>query len=373
MEAEFGVPQWVFGLSRYGFLGENGIACVYTRAGRDHLALLNNATGSLETIQLPYTSFADLQTDGDSKIFFIAGSASTPMQVVALDIRDRSASVLKSSMNLSLDPEEISIPESIQFPTTRGRTAHALFYPPTNKSYQGPAGEKPPLIVMSHGGPTSSASSNLKLSLQYWTNRGFAVVDVDYGGSTGYGRPYREQLAGLWGIVDVEDCIAAVQHLANRGDIDPKRAAIRGGSAGGYTTLCALVFHNTFAAGASHYGVGDLTALAGDTHKFESRYLDKLVGPYPAAADTYYQRSPLHFADRLSCPVILFQGLDDKVVPPNQAEAFVVVLREKGLACEYVAFEGEGHGFRKAETIQRVAHAELQFYARVFEIELRYE
>ena len=254
----------------------------------------------------------------------------------------------------------------MEYPGSGGRTAHALYYPPKNKSYGGPSNEKPPLLVLSHGGPTSAASSSLKLPIQYWTSRGFAVVDVDYGGSTGYGREYRERLTGLWGIVDVEDCIEVVRYLASRGDIDPRRAAIRGGSAGGYTTLCALVFHNVFAAGASHYGVGDLTALAHDTHKFESRYLDKLVGPYPAAADIYRQRSPIHFADRLSCPVILFQGLDDKVVPPNQAEAFVSALRAKGLAHEYVSFPNEGHGFRKAETIQRVAEAELQFYARVF-------
>jgi dipeptidyl aminopeptidase/acylaminoacyl peptidase len=366
MEAEFGLPQWVFGLSRYGFLGNGRIATIYTRDGRDHLAILDRATGALETLQLPYTVFADIQTDGKSTVFFIGGSASLPMQIVALDVRDRSTRVLKSSMNVSVDPEDIAMPESIEFPTTRGRTAHALYYSPGNKNYEGPPTEKPPLIVVSHGGPTSSASSNLRLSLQYWTNRGFAVVDVDYGGSTGYGRAYREQLSGLWGLVDVEDCIAAVRYLADRGAIDPTRTAIRGGSAGGYTTLCALVFHNTFAAGASHYGVGDLTALASDTHKFESRYLDKLIGPYPAAASLYHDRSPIHFADRLSCPVILFQGLDDKVVPPSQAETFAAALRSKGLTCEYVAFPGEGHGFRKADTIQRVAEEELRFYARVF-------
>jgi dipeptidyl aminopeptidase/acylaminoacyl peptidase len=370
MEAEFGLPQWIFGLSRYGFLSDGRLATIYTRDGRDHLAILDCATGALETLQVPYTAFSDIQTDGKSTVFFIAGSASLPMQIVALDTRDRSTRVLKSSMNISIPAEDIAVPESIEFPTTRGRTAHALYYSPRNKNYEGPPNEKPPLIVMSHSGPTSSASSNFKLSLQYWTNRGFAVVDVDYGGSTGYGRAYREELAGLWGLVDVEDCIAAVRYLADRGSIDPKRTAIRGGSAGGYTTLCALVFHNTFAAGASHYGVGDLMALASDTHKFESRYLDKLIGPYPAAATLYHDRSPIHFADRLSCPVILFQGLDDKVVPPNQAETFAASLRAKGLACEYVAFPGEGHGFRKAETIQRVAEEELRFYARVFGIKL---
>ena len=366
MDAEFGLPHWVFGLSRYGFLSEGRIACIYSQEGLDRFAIVDPRTTSFERVSLPYTSYADLRTDGDSSVFAIAGSAVIPMQVVSCNLRDRSTNVVKSSLHVSLDSADLSTPEPVQYPGSGGRTAHALYYPPKNKEYSGPSNEKPPVLVLSHGGPTSSATSSLKLPIQYWTSRGFAVVDVDYSGSTGYGREYRERLNGLWGIADVEDCIQVVSYLASRGDIDPQRAAIRGGSAGGYTTLCALVFHNVFAAGASHYGVGDLTALARDTHKFESRYLDKLVGPYPAAADVYRERSPIHFADRLSCPVILFQGLDDEVVPPNQAEAFVSALRAKGLTHEYVSFPNEGHGFRKAETIQRVAEAELQFYARVF-------
>jgi dipeptidyl aminopeptidase/acylaminoacyl peptidase len=254
----------------------------------------------------------------------------------------------------------------IEFPTAKGRTAFALFYPPSNKSYKGPATEKPLLLVMIHSGPTASAGSSMKLAVQYWTSRGFAVVDVNYGGSTGYGREYRERLNGQWGIVDVEDCIYAARFLADRGDVDPKRMAIRGGSAGGYTTLSALVFHRVFAAGASHYGVADLTALAADTHKFESRYLDRLIGPYPQSAEIYRERSPIHFADRLSCPVILFQGAEDKVVLPNQAETFVEALRAKNLPYAYVVFPNEGHGFRQAPNIQRAAEAELYFYSRVF-------
>lgn len=366
MEAEFGVPQWNFGLSRYGFLAGDRIACVYSQRGLDHLAVIDARTGTFETLRLPYTSYGSLRTDADSKVYFIAGSATIPSQVVAMDVRDGSTVVVKSSMSIALDPDDLSTPEPLEYPTTGGRTAHALYYAPKNKNYAGPPGDKPPLLVMSHGGPTSAASSNLKLSLQYWTNRGFAVADVDYGGSTGYGREYRERLNGQWGIVDVEDCIHVVHHLANRGDINPRMAAIRGGSAGGYTTLCALVFHDVFAAGASYFGVGDLAALVRDTHKFESRYLDKLVGPYPAAAELYHERSPIHFADRISCPVILFQGLEDKVVPPNQAETFIAALSSKGLPYEYVTFPNEGHGFRRAETIQRAAEAELQFYGKVF-------
>jgi dipeptidyl aminopeptidase/acylaminoacyl peptidase len=369
MDADFGVPQWVFGLSRYGFLSDERIACVYSRAGLDYLAILNPGAPSLETLPLPYSAYADLRTNGRSKIFVIAGAGAIPLQVVSLDTADGTTRTLKSSMNVSVDAEDLSIPEPVEFPTTAGRTAHALYYPPKSKHYAGPPDEKPPLLVMSHGGPTSSATSSLRLTLQYWTNRGFAVVDVNYGGSTGYGREYRERLNGLWGIVDVEDCIAAMRYLAARGDVDPRRAAIRGGSAGGYTTLCALVFHDDFAAGASHFGVGDLTALARDTHKFESRYLDNLVGPFPAAADLYRERSPVNFAGRISCPVILFQGLEDKVVPPSQAETFVEALRARDLPHEYVSFPNEGHGFRRAETIQRVAEAELQFYAKVFGFE----
>jgi dipeptidyl aminopeptidase/acylaminoacyl peptidase len=241
-----------------------------------------------------------------------------------------------------------------------------LFYPPENPQFTSPDKEKPILLVMSHGGPTSASNSALKLGIQYWTSRGFAVVDVNYGGSTGYGREYRERLNGEWGIVDVNDCIDAARYLSGRGDVDPKRMAIRGGSAGGFTTLSALVFHDVFAVGASHYGVADLAALATDTHKFESRYLDRLVGPYPEAEKIYHERSPIHFADRLSCPVILFQGSEDKVVPPNQAETFVAAMQSRKLPYAYVLFPGEGHGFRQGPNIQRAAEAELYFYSRVF-------
>ena len=251
------------------------------------------------------------------------------------------------------------------FPTDGGLEAHALFYPPTNRDFEAPAGELPPLVVMSHGGPTAAAESALNLKIQYFTSRGVAVVDVDYGGSTGYGRAYRRRLDGQWGVVDVADCVNAARHLAAAGRVDGRRMAIRGGSAGGFTTLCALTFSDVFAAGASYYGVADLTALATDTHKFESRYLDRLVGPWPEAADLYRARSPIHHADRLSAPVIIFQGLEDKVVPPAQSEVMVDALRAKGLPFAYVTFEGEQHGFRQAATIVRAAEAELWFYGQI--------
>lgn len=274
--------------------------------------------------------------------------------------------VLRQSSSFDIEQGFLSKPEAIDFPTGEERTAHAFFYPPRNEVFFAPDSEKPPLLVMSHGGPTSSAVTTLRPSTQYWTSRGFAVVDVNYGGSSGYGRAYRGRLNGRWGVVDVEDCVRAARHLIEAGRVDPGRVAIRGGSAGGYTTLCALTFHDLFRAGASYYGISDLEILARDTHKFESRYLDSLIGPYPDEIETYKARSPLNFVEQLSCPVIFFQGLEDKVVPPNQAESMFEAIRKAGIPAAYVAFEGEGHGFRRAENIKRALDAELYFYGRVF-------
>ncbi|MDQ2695039.1 MAG: prolyl oligopeptidase family serine peptidase, partial [Pseudomonadota bacterium] len=260
----------------------------------------------------------------------------------------------------------LSPPEPMEFPTTGGHLAHAFYYAPRNKDFAAPPGEQPPLRVQSHGGPTAAAGSGLNLGIQYWTSRGFAVLDVNYGGSTGYGRAYRQRLDGRWGVVDVDDCVNAARHLVNLGLVDPSRLIIKGGSAGGYTTLAALTFRDVFKAGASHYGIGDLEALARDTHKFESRYLDRLIGPYPQRRDLYLERSPIHHVDRLSCPVIFLQGLEDRIVPPNQAGAMVEALRRKGLPVAYVPFPGEQHGFRRAENIRRALEAELYFYSRLF-------
>ncbi len=257
----------------------------------------------------------------------------------------------------------ISAPEAIEFPTENGLTAHGLFYAPHNPDYQPPAAELPPLIIKSHGGPTGAASGDLSLDIQYWTSRGFAVFDVNYGGSTGYGRAYRERLNDCWGIVDVDDCVNGAQYLVEQGRVDGDRLIIKGGSAGGYTTLAVLTFRDSFKAGASYYGVGDLEALARDTHKFESRYLDRLIGLYPERKDLYRDRSPIHFVERLNAPVIFFQGSEDKVVPPNQAEMMVKALRRKGLPVSYFLFDGEQHGFRGADTIKRTLDAELYFYA----------
>ncbi len=365
MDAEFGTPQWVFGLSRYTFVGDGSIACFYVRDGFEHLALLRPGQ-PLQTLDLPYTSYSGLHANGDTLVFS-AASPTDATAVMHMDLRTGERQVLGRTLAHDLDSRYVSRPRPIAFPTGNGQvTAHALYYPPTNVDFVGNQGEKPPLIVASHGGPTAMTTAQLNPEIQFWTSRGFGFVDVNYGGSTGYGRPYRERLKGTWGIVDTEDCINAARYLAAEGEVDGERLAIRGGSAGGYTTLCALVFHDDFAAGASYYGVADCEALATDTHKFESRYLDGLIGPYPEAREVYRQRSPIHYADELSCPVILFQGLEDRVVPPEQAERMAEALHAKGLPFAYLAFEGEQHGFRKAETIQRTLEAELYFYSRVF-------
>jgi dienelactone hydrolase len=370
MAAEFGTPQWVFGMSTYAFLDDGRIACIVSEGSIDRLALVSPGQAP-QTADLPYTAYSRRLRSSGNTLVFVAASPTESSAVVRFDATTGTREILGRSLAHEPDARYVSSPRSISFPTDGGQaTGYALYYPPTNPDYVGPAGDRPPLIVESHGGPTAMTQAMLKLDTQYWTSRGFGVVDVNYGGSSGFGRPYRERLNGQWGIVDTEDCISAARYLTDQGEVDGRRLCIRGGSAGGYTTLCALVFHDDFAAGASYYGVADCEALATDTHKFESRYLDGLIGPYPEARDVYRARSPIHFADRLSCPVILFQGLEDRVVPPSQAEAMVEALRAKDLPFAYLAFEGEQHGFRKAETIQRTLEAELYFYARVFKFPL---
>ena len=292
------------------------------------------------------------------------------MSLMSLDVATGSVETLQQAHELEVDAAYLSAPEPVEFETTDGKTAHAFYYPPRNPDFTAPEGEKPPLLVKSHGGPTAAASTALDLGIQFWTSRGFGVVDVNYGGSTGYGTEYRRRLNGTWGTVDVDDCVNAARFLASRGDADPERLAIDGGSAGGYTTLAALTFHDVFKAGASYYGVSDLEALAKETHKFESRYLDSLVGPYPECQDLYLERSPINHTHLLSCPLLLLQGLEDEIVPPNQAEMMFEAVKAKGLPTAYVAFEGEQHGFRRSENIKRALEAELYFYSRIFGFEL---
>ena len=366
LEAEFGLPQWVFGMSTYGFADRDRILCTYTQNGIGHLATLDLTSRELAPISCPYTSIAGLQVT-HNQAAFVGGSATEPAAIVRFDLASQTFEVLQRASELAIDPSYLSAPDAIEFPTENGLTAHALYYAPKNRDYTAPTEERPPLLVKSHGGPTASTSASLSLGIQYWTSRGFAVLDVNYGGSTGYGRAYRQRLNGQWGIVDVDDCVNGANYLAKQGNVDGDRLVIAGGSAGGYTTLCALTFHNTFKAGASYYGVSDLKALAEDTHKFESRYLDSLIGAYPEQKDLYDARSPITAVDRLACPVIFFQGDEDKIVPPNQAEMMVKALRDKGIPVAYVLFEGEQHGFRKAENIKRALDGEFYFYSRVFE------
>jgi dipeptidyl aminopeptidase/acylaminoacyl peptidase len=370
-EAEFGAPQWMFGMSTYAFLSSGRIVCSYTNRGGSHLALLDTENRHLEPIETPYSSIAFLRNDlATGNVVFRGGSPMGPACIVSLDTSTGEYEVLRRSDEIEIDSGHLSVPEPIEFPTENDRTAYAFFYPPNNRDYAAPEGERPPLLVMSHGGPTSATSTALDLEIQYWTSRGIAVLDVNYGGSTGYGREYRRRLDGAWGVVDVEDCANGAIYLAGRGLVDGDRLIITGGSAGGYTTLCALAFTDTFAAGASHFGVSDLEELAKETHKFESRYLERLIGPYPERADLYRERSPINHAQKLSCPVIFFQGLEDEVVPKEQAETMFAALREKGLPVAYVPFEGEQHGFRRAENIRRALDGELYFYSRIFGFEL---
>jgi len=369
MDAEFGGAQWIFGLSTYAFESANRIVCGYNQRGIWRLATIDTATGQLETIETPYTDLSFVCA-APGRVYFRAASRTEPISITGFDRKTREAKIYQRQSKASIDAGYYSQAEAIEFPTENGLTAHGFYYAPANRDFAAPPEEKPPLLVKSHGGPTSATIAALMLSIQYWTSRGFAVLDVNYGGSTGYGRAYRERLNGSWGIVDVDDCVNGAKFLAAQGRVDGDRLVIDGGSAGGYTTLCALTFRDVFKAGASHYGVSDLEALELDTHKFESKYSDGLIGPYPARRDLYIERSPLHFADQLSCPVIFFQGLEDKVVPPNQAEMMVEALRKKGVPVAYVAFEGEQHGFRRAENIKRSLDGELYFYARVFGFEL---
>ena len=368
-EAELSDPAWVFGLSTYAFASPDRIIAAIAQNGTRRLAQIDIPNGDLTVIDTPSTDLRYLRAT-PTHVYFIGGSPTEAPAVVRRDLTSRQTTVLKRSSETTLDPNELSPPQTIAFPSTNSATAHAFYYPPHNPRHSAPAGERPPLIVRSHGGPTTASTNTLNLRNQYWTSRGFAVVDVNYGGSTGYGRAYRERLNGQWGVVDVDDCVAAATYLAERGDVDAQRLIITGGSAGGYTTLCALTFRDRFAAGAAYYGVSDAESLARDTHKFEARYLDSLIGPYPQAADLYRDRSPVHAADQLACPVIFFQGLEDEIVPPSQTETMVDALRNRGIPVAYLPFKGEQHGFRQAPNIRRALEAELYFYSRIFDIDL---
>ncbi|HEV3364373.1 MAG TPA: prolyl oligopeptidase family serine peptidase, partial [Acidimicrobiia bacterium] len=375
MDAEFAGPDWIFGQSTYTFLSDGRLVATWSEAGMARVGVVDGS-GQVTPVTTPFTSLLSLQAGTGPEVVAIAASPTEAPAVVAIDVESglRGANamapvrVLKPSRSTPPPVEALSTPRPVAYPSS-GRTAHAFYYEPRLEGFEGPEGQRPPLIVRSHGGPTSAAQTALNLEIQFWTSRGFGVVDVDYGGSTGYGREYRRLLDGQWGIVDLDDCVNAARYLAGTGEVDPDRLVVRGGSAGGYTTLCALTFRDIFATGASYYGVADLETLARDTHKFESRYLDRLIGPYPERRDLYMERSPIHAAGGISAPVILLQGLEDKVVPPSQAEILVDALRANGVPFAYVTFQGEQHGFRSAAAITRAVSAELSFYGQVLGFE----
>ncbi|HEV2218857.1 MAG TPA: prolyl oligopeptidase family serine peptidase [Candidatus Dormibacteraeota bacterium] len=368
MDEEFGGPQWIFGRSHYQVLSENEILCIHSRSNVFKLSRLDLRTSELSPVKLLYSFLDNVQVTG-RKAAVLAASPTLSLRVLTVDLDSAAEEVVRTTVTKHVDPNHFSIPKPIEFATEGGVNAHAWYYPPRNADFEGPPGAKPPLVVHSHGGPTSAVLPVYNLEFQYWTSRGFALVDVNYRGSTGYGRAYRDMLRGQWGVADVDDCIGAARHLVDGGLADPDHIAITGGSAGGFTTLLSLTKRDFFHAGASHFGVGDLESFRTETHKFESRYLETLVGPYPQRADVYRERSAVNFADGLSCPIILFQGLDDSVVPPDQAEEFVAACKAKKLPYAYIAFEGEQHGFRRAPNIRRSIDAEFYFYSRIFGFE----
>ena len=365
VKAEFGVPQWAFAMRLYDFDAAGSVVAAYSSNGKWNLARIDPSDGSFTPIETSLRHIRRIVVDGDA-VIALGGSAQTPEQLLRIDLTTNRETVIRASSTEPVDPAYISIARPFSYPTTGDVEAHAFHYAPVHRDFRPLDGERPPLIVTTHGGPTGATSASFSWLIQFWTSRGFGVVDVNYGGSAGYGREYRNRLRGQWGVVDVDDAVNAAKHLVAIGAADGDRVAIRGGSAGGYTTLCALTFRDFFHAGASHYGIGDLESLAQDTHKFESRYLESLIGPYPDARALYVERSPIHHTGRLSRPMILFQGSEDKAVPPNQAKSMYDAVRAKGLPVAYVLFEGEGHGFRRAENIMRAIEAELYFYGKIF-------
>jgi dipeptidyl aminopeptidase/acylaminoacyl peptidase len=369
MQAEFGEPQWGFRTNTYGFESADRLIYTYCLNGRYSMGSLDTHSLEFKKFDLPYTCFFDIYPQ-DEQVYFIGMSSTDPVSLLRMSLITGEEEVIRRSRDVNIPADFFSLAQAVEFPTEGGLSAHAFYYPPANPDFAGPGGELPPLLVMSHGGPTAATIDAFRYSIQYWTTRGVAVLDVNYGGSTGYGRAYRERLKGQWGIVDVADCVNGARYLVRRGLADGDRLAITGGSAGGYCTLCALTFHDTFKAGASYYGIGDLEALAKDTHKFESRYMDGLIGPYPQARDVYIARSPIHHVNQITCPMIILQGLDDPVVPPKQAQSMVDALLARKLPVAYLTFAGEQHGFVKAENNIRALEAELYFYSKVFKFEL---
>jgi dipeptidyl aminopeptidase/acylaminoacyl peptidase len=357
-------PAWAFGFSTYSFLEDGAILLKDSKDGRGQFRMVGINGREIAETAVDDSSIAELRVVGSDAIY-VGASPTSAAKVVRTNIGNGSSTTLKTSSDIELDDAYLSTPEAITFPSTDDGEAHAFYYPPTNPDFESDGAETPPLLVISHGGPTSATSSSLSLPVQFWTSRGFAVVDVNYRGSTGHGRAFRDALKGKWGVYDTDDCIAAADYLVSKQLADTNRLAIKGGSAGGYTTINALTFHDRFAVGATYYGIADLSVFVDDTHKYESRYLDSLIGPYPEAKQLYYDRSAINFTDQLSCPMIILQGLEDKIVPPSQADIMAGALREKGIPFSLMMFEGEQHGFRQSKNIKASLEGELYFYGRV--------
>lgn len=365
--AEFATPQWVFGDQPYVVLDSSRLLVSRVSEGVTSLHLLDRSSQTLRPV-LDAGLYGPVAAAHERAAALIE-DPDRPARLAVVDLATGAWTDLRRASDQALDPAWVSVPRAVSWPSTLDDVpgdVHGWYYPPTNPDHVAPAGELPPLITLSHGGPTSFSDTGYAVSLQYWTSRGFAVLDVNYRGSTGYGRPYRDALRGAWGVVDVADCAGGAASLAAQGLADPARLIVRGGSAGGYTTLQALTSTDTFTAGISFYGVADPEALARDTHKFEARYLDGLIGPYPEAIETYQERSPILHVDRLSVPLLLLQGSEDAVVPPNQAETMAAAVRAKGLPVAMIIFEGEGHGFRRADSIRGALEAQLYFLGQVF-------
>jgi dipeptidyl aminopeptidase/acylaminoacyl peptidase len=364
--AEFAQPLWSLGQANYVLLGDGRAVARFGERGLDRLAVIDLKRGTARVLDLPYVEFSELTRMDGHTIAAITGSMEQGTAIVRIDIADGKATTLRNGGVLPLTPADISTATPIEFPSAHGRTAYAFYYAPRNSGFKGPAGALPPLLTLVHGGPTAQASPARHATVQFWTARGFAVVDVNYGGSSGYGRTYRQALKGNWGVVDSEDVIAAVRYLVSTQRADPNRVAISGGSAGGYTVLVALSTSDVFRAGADYFGISDMTALARDTHKFESRYIDSLIGPLPQAQSTYDERSPLNHLDGFKAPLIIFQGAEDPIVPPNQSALIATALRKRKVPLAYIVYPGEGHGFRRPEHIINSLQSELSFYGQVF-------
>ena len=368
-QSDHGRPDWQFGFTSYTHMPDGAIAIGKGGVNSGSFIIID-PQGATRSIEVPFSevSFVTADTAGES-LLFVGASPTQEPAIVRLDLDSETCEVVYAPSKLNIAPGYLSSPQHIIFPTTEDGVAHAYHYEPTNQDFTVEDDELPPLVVICHGGPTSASGTGLDLSTHYWTSRGFAVVDVNYRGSSGYGKVYRDALKSKWGIYDTDDCIAAAQYLIDKGLVDKDRVIIRGGSAGGYTTINALTFHDFFAAGAALYGIADLMVFIGDTHKFESRYLDSLVGQYPEEAQRYHDRSAINFMDQLATPMIILQGLEDEIVPPSQAEIMVEALESKGLPYAYIGFPGEQHGFRQAENIIRAQEAELYFYGKVLGFE----